>query len=150
MDFNRSVFIYNRSMRFKCSVCEKLRREDEFNWRNKASAVRCKYCRYCQREFSRKHYRAFKSRYLERNERRRLKHVEIIRNAKSLPCADCHAEYPFYVMEFDHVRGKKREHLARMATLGISAILNEIEKCDVVCSNCHKERTWRRNHAPVA
>ena len=137
-------------MRYKCSVCEKLRQHDEFNWRDKARGVRFKYCRYCQREFSRKHYSANKSRYLERNERRRLKHIELIRTAKSLPCADCHVKYPFYVMEFDHVRGEKREHLARMATLGISAILKEIDKCDVVCSNCHKARTWRRNHAPVA
>ena len=137
-------------MRYTCSVCKKLRQDDEFNWRNKAKGIRSKYCRYCQREFSQKHYRTRKSRYLERNERRRLIHAQIIRDAKSLPCADCHVEYPFYVMEFDHVRGKKREELARMATLGISTILSEIDKCDVVCSNCHKERTWRRMHAPVA
>ncbi len=137
-------------MKYKCSICGNVRREHEFNWRNKVREIRFRYCRYCQREFSRQHYQANKYRYLERNKRRRLKHTELIRKAKSLPCADCKCEYPFYVMDFDHARGEKRQLLAHMATLGLSAILKEIDKCDVVCSNCHRERTWRRNHAPVA
>ena len=144
------MLLYNLLMKHECSICGELRQEDEFNWRSKTKRIRFRYCGYCQRVLSRQHYQANKSRYLERNERRRRKHVEIIRKAKSLPCADCRREFPFYVMEFDHVRGEKREHLARMATLGISAILKEIAKCDVVCANCHKERTWRRIHAPVA
>ena len=138
------------TMSYKCSICENPRQENEFNWRNKPNGIRMRYCRYCQKAFSQQHYQANKASYLARNERRRLKHVEIIRNAKSIPCADCKCKYSFYVMEFDHVRGDKRQHLARMATLGLSAILKEIEKCEVVCANCHKERTWRRNQAPVA
>jgi hypothetical protein len=148
--FVSKQLLYNKPMKRTCSICGNIRQEDEFYWRNKSRDIRMRYCRYCQHEFSRQHYQVNKSRYFERNERRRLKHVELISKAKSLPCADCKREYPFYVMEFDHVRGEKRENLARMATLGLSAILKEIDKCDVVCSNCHKERTWRRNHAPVA
>ena len=79
---------YNQPMKRACSICGNLRQEREFNWRSKSREIRMKYCRYCQHEFSRKHYQVNKSRYLERNERRRLKHVELIRKAKSLPCAD--------------------------------------------------------------
>lgn len=59
------------------------------------------------------------------------------------PCVDCKVAYPYYVMDFDHVRGEKVVNLARMIADGYSleAIQDEIAKCDLVCSNCHRERT---------
>lgn len=137
-------------MKKSCSICGELRCVEDFNWRSRDKGVRMKYCRGCQHKFSRNHYAANKNDYLKRNERRRQRHAELIRQAKSVPCADCKHEYPFYVMEFDHVKGDKRRHVSRMATLGLKAILTEIDKCEVVCSNCHKARTWKRKNAPVA
>lgn len=66
--------------------------------------------------------------------------------AKSRPCADCAVQYPYYVMDFDHREGVTKEfslHEAQRVTK--RAILREIEKCDVVCANCHRERTHRRS-----
>jgi hypothetical protein len=71
---------------------------------------------------------------------------DIIIKSKQKPCADCHFEFPWYVMDHDHVRGKKEFNLAEAVKLKISLvrIQAEIEKCDVVCSNCHRERTHQR------
>jgi hypothetical protein len=49
-------------------------------------------------------------------------------------------------MDFDHVRGTKVADLARLrlARGGWSKLVAEIEKCDVVCANCHRLRTKLR------
>lgn len=63
---------------------------------------------------------------------------------KDQPCADCGVRYPPYVMDFDHVRGVKRKDVGLMRLDSLENLMNEIEKCDVVCANCHRERTHTR------
>lgn len=61
------------------------------------------------------------------------------------PCMDCKTSYPYYVMDFDHVRGKKHKNVAELIpTLSKKKIDEEIAKCEVVCSNCHRVRTHMR------
>jgi hypothetical protein len=59
------------------------------------------------------------------------------------PCADCGCDYPSYVMDFDHVRGKKVANIAKLvsACRPLLMIQDEIAKCDIVCANCHRLRT---------
>ena len=66
--------------------------------------------------------------------------------AKDVPCADCGLKYPSYVMDFDHVRGEKKGNIATMVGVAtaLKTLLAEIEKCEVVCSNCHRHRTHAR------
>jgi hypothetical protein len=70
---------------------------------------------------------------------------DIIREAKNQPCVDCGVKYPYYVMDLDHVRGKKLLSVGLMVAWGYTEaeILAEISKCDPVCANCHRERTYR-------
>ena len=61
------------------------------------------------------------------------------------PCMDCKISYPYYMMDFDHVRGKKQANVAELInTLSKKRIDAEIAKCEVVCSNCHRARTYLR------
>lgn len=60
-------------------------------------------------------------------------------------CADCKVKYPYFVLDFDHVSGSKMTGIAQMANWDTKEdILAEIEKCDVVCANCHRARTQAR------
>jgi ribosomal protein L34E len=62
------------------------------------------------------------------------------------PCADCGKQYPSYVMEFDHI-GPKRLTLGysrHLRKLSEEELRIEIAMCDVVCRNCHAERTHQR------
>lgn len=78
--------------------------------------------------------------------RRRSRH-QTIDEIKSRPCADCGGVFPPYVMDFDHVRGEKLFNIAlKVDGSGLPRLLAEIAKCDVVCSNCHRVRTWKRSH----
>ena len=54
--------------------------------------------------------------------------------------------FPFYVMDFDHREGEeKTAHVAMLVNmLSINRLLNEIAKCDLVCANCHRVRTYKR------
>lgn len=71
---------------------------------------------------------------------------EFVNRLKSNPCADCNQSFPPYVMDFDHVRGEKQEIISRLIArgCGVASILKEVEKCDLVCANCHRERTFAR------
>ena len=76
--------------------------------------------------------------------RRRERLIEI---KEGRPCVDCGVVYPHYVMDFDHVRGKKVKNLSKLvnSTYTWRLVEIEIEKCDLVCSNCHRIRTWDRS-----
>jgi hypothetical protein len=72
----------------------------------------------------------------------------IIRAAKSVPCVDCRQSYPYYVMDFDHVHGCKIDNISsfKNATFPkmIKALKEELTKCEPVCANCHRIRTYKR------
>lgn len=133
-----------------CSGCHAIKRVEEFNFKYRAAGVRHSYCRECGKRLTRSHYKRNKRSYLDRNARAYQRHRELIRQAKSRPCADCGIQYPYYVMDFDHRDGvEKLFELNSVARNTIPGILREIQKCDVVCSNCHRERTHRRRVASV-
>jgi hypothetical protein len=72
----------------------------------------------------------------------------VIELKRGKPCMDCGCDYPHYVMDFDHVKGEKEINVSFAARLGWSKkrILKEVAKCELVCANCHRERT----HGSVA
>lgn len=73
-----------------------------------------------------------------------------MREAKlSQTCMDCGLPWPYYVLHFDHVpgRGVKLFNLAHTENRSEAEIRTEMEKCDLVCANCHAIRTWSRAHA---
>jgi hypothetical protein len=94
---------------------------------------------------SKRHYEAHKAEYMERNQRYRLEISDYVKEIKEKsPCADCDKNFPYYVMEFDHLKGKQATISFLSATGRISALKAEIQKCEIVCSNCHRERTHTR------
>ena len=71
------------------------------------------------------------------------KKQERLDDLKDVPCADCGVRYPPRVMDFDHVRGEKKFIMSQgVWHRSWESILEEVEKCDVVCSNCHRLRTF--------
>ena len=48
-------------------------------------------------------------------------------------------------MDFDHGQSEKIDDVARLVMGGSETkLLAEIAKCEVVCANCHRERTWSK------
>jgi len=100
------------------------------------------------RDANRKYYEANKAKFAARNKAKQQEFVAIIHTHKSKPCADCKVQYPYYVMDFDHLGDKKFEISQRGNISSVKKLLDEIAKCDVVCSNCHRTRTWQRMQCP--
>ena len=103
-------------------------------------------------------HREWVSKNPEKAKASRVSKAVVIREAKNRPCQDCGIQYPYYVMQFDH-----REPAKKLFTIGnrgalktLEVLKAEIAKCDVVCANCHMERTHgpsgrqRRHHAEQA
>ncbi len=60
-------------------------------------------------------------------------------------CLDCGIRDPL-VLEFDHVNDDKEFNIGTdgTKTVSMSKILLEMQKCEVVCANCHRIRTHTR------
>lgn len=75
-------------------------------------------------------------------------------NEKSNPCVDCEVQKPVHVMQFDHVpeRDIGVHILINTATIGrhsLNRLKEERAKCDLVCANCHADRTYKRHHISI-
>ena len=59
-----------------------------------------------------------------------------------LGCIDCGYNKHHSALEFDHVKGEKKLNISLAKS--ITQAKEEIKKCEVVCSNCHRVRTYNR------
>ena len=60
------------------------------------------------------------------------------------PCVECGESDP-RVLDFDHLDpSTKKYNIARMLSghAGWKKIMSEIEKCRVLCANCHRKHTY--------
>ena len=98
---------------------------------------------YHKKRWAKKEERLYRA---ERNVVQREKCMSYQRELKErTPCADCGRHFHFAAMDFDHVRGSKVERIAELAKNGsFRKMIAEIKKCEIVCSNCHRVRTFVR------
>lgn len=63
------------------------------------------------------------------------------------PCTDCGQVFDPQVMQWDHLPGFEKVGDISGSWVGRTQeeILSEIAKCELVCTNCHAIRTFRRN-----
>lgn len=143
-----------------CWKCDQDKDDEEFPWRNKREGKRDGRCKLCQSKNSKAWYTTNRERRLKecleyqskpetkaaREARRQSLYAEI-NKLKSGPCMDCGHSFSPWVMEFDHRDpATKRLEISYMVPrlYRLDTILEEVAKCDLVCSNCHAERTHNR------
>lgn len=132
-----------------CYICKKTKPAVEFAL--KYGATRNTSCKACKREYNKIWYQKNKKRHIaavtQNNRKYRTELREWLTELKNRPCQDCGQRYPAYVMDFDHRDGSQKDDaISRMVTQRVlrKEIEKEIKKCDLVCSNCHRERTYQR------
>ena len=135
-----------------CTKCRRDLPETEFNWRNKNKNLRANFCRHCKTIYQRRYYINNKSTIHDKYiEIRRVKTKENHRFLKELleksECVDCGYNNPM-ALEFDHRDPKlKTYEIGKILHKSIDLIKLELDKCDVVCANCHNIRTIRQQNS---
>lgn len=103
-----------------------------------------------KRAYARKYYAANRESHIARvgarNKEYREQVRQFIQQAKSGPCSDCGLQWPYYVMQLDHIGDDKEFTVsdAPRQLFSLKRIAAEIAKCEPVCANCHAIRTYRR------
>lgn len=64
---------------------------------------------------------------------------------KAAPCVDCGGTFPPECMDFDHIDPSTKSFCVAKGPVsyGRERVLAEIAKCELVCANCHRVRTWK-------
>lgn len=91
-----------------------------------------------------RYYAKNKDKHYEGIKALRQKKLAYIREYKTgKPCLDCGVLYPPYVLDFDHPPGEKDFAIAKQGhQVSWQRLDEEMEKCDLICSNCHRLRTF--------
>jgi hypothetical protein len=136
-------------MKKTCSRCKKKKPVEQFPWKSKAEGTRISYCAPCRGQYNREYYSKNPAQRVLITKRNRDRIYVFLDEMKQQPCKDCKNTFPPCAMEFDHLNPKtKLGTIARLVHEGASKerLLKEIKKCDLVCANCHRLRTCRRDH----
>ena len=144
-----------------CTRCRTEKPSTEFSsgYRRKdgTATVRA-WCKACHRAYSKTHYLETSSpakRYDGSfdmslyGKQRLLAFRAWMDRLKAGPCADCGDKFHPAAMDFDHVRGKKAKHISNMWSWTHDKVLEELKKCELVCANCHRVRTYLRRQEHV-
>lgn len=131
-----------------CTNCGIDKQPGKFDWRRRG-AKRQSICKLCRRKFDKEYYlyrrdkaksaefySASRKRIYRRNKKFLVNYIE----ERGGCCADC-GESDLVVFEWHH--RNPEEKLANIGTLmfgSIRRLKNELDKCDLLCANCHKRR----------
>lgn len=130
-----------------CTKCTKKLRPNEFNRRAKSKDGLAYYCKVCQALGHKNAYTKNKKQYADKNWERRKKAHKYVREYKQrAKCADC-GESRWQCLSFDHLKDKTCNISGiEKRFLSLKRIQQEINKCEVVCHNCHSIRTYNRTN----
>jgi len=122
-----------------CIKCRQELEENRFAWSNKEHTYRNSTCNSCHLIYAKGHYQRNKQKRLEQQRTRRgaLRRV-VAEYLETHPCVDCGCS-DARVLQFDHVKGTKSGDVTVMAQSinNTQTVLEEIEKCEIRCANCH-------------
>lgn len=99
------------------------------------------------RAYQKAHKAILQARVVECHRRTRQERYALIRAIKEgSPCSDCERKFPYFVMDFDH-----RDRTTKVKDISLLVkqyapwhkVLDEVKKCDLVCANCHRLRTYK-------
>lgn len=100
-----------------------------------------------QRAAQRRYYERHKAKVKEVARDRRNLVVKYLQKVKQdSVCMDCGIDYPYWILQFDHRPGTVKVGAVgnMIRNVSLDAVKAEIAKCDIVCANCHSDRTHDR------
>ena len=106
---------------------------------------RREYARAYGRDYYQRNRQHLLAKQAEKNRRLRERQRQwLIDYKKGLSCVRCGESHPA-TLQFHHRNQQEKEfEISLYTALGFSKarLLAEIEKCDVICANCHAKEHW--------
>lgn len=133
----------------RCSACKEEKEFGSFSKNKRRKDGLQTQCKECAKRKHKKYYA--ENRDKQKRQIREAADKRIRENQRKVceyllnhPCVDCE-ERDILVLEFDHLRDKEH-NVSEMVNggYGWKRILEEIAKCEVRCSNCHKRKTAKQ------
>ncbi len=125
-----------------CNSCGFDKDDALFNYKDKSKNTRRSICSDCSRAYGRFHYENHRDQYAERNRKNKNKVRGKYREYKEhLSCSIC-GEFEPCCLDFHHTDPKEKEgNVPNLVDWKRSweRVEEEIEKCVVLCSNCHRK-----------
>lgn len=127
----------------QCSKCKRELPTTEFRWKNKAAGKLHSQCKDCQRAAEKIHYQESKSRQDAVKETavfQKNRNIMLVEQYKECGCKKCGEKRP-YVLDFHHINPQNKTGVIAHMIKSSSAenLLEELQKCVVLCANCHRE-----------
>jgi hypothetical protein len=126
-----------------CSTCRRALAADRFSRRAASADGLQSRCKDCWRDWYDLNKDAHITAVRQRAARRVAEHRRrLAEHLREHPCVDC-GETDLRVLDFDHRdRAEKRGEVSRLVFRASWArIEEEMGRCEVRCSNCHRRRT---------
>lgn len=127
-----------------CKRCNQMKSEKEFHRRKQGLQPYCKKCRKTLDQTSYKTRSLNPVKVQAKKEYTQSKREEIRKYLFNYflthPCVDCGETDPI-VLTFDHQRNKEFTISDQIGAGSLSKIVEEIDKCEVRCANCHMRKT---------
>ena len=134
-----------------CAMCGLWKPSSDFH---NSRTGQFSYCRECRREYDRRYYHERGKAARRVRQRRRILEARVWMAAlkNGVPCTDCGQVFPVWVMHWDHLPGyAKVGNISEMVGSRSRRItMAELEKCELVCANCHVMRTISRSGCGAA
>lgn len=128
----------------KCARCKKVKPLSGFRYKNKERGWLQPYCIECNKEANKEHYRKNKQDYLAKNLLRKKELKKFVTGYKeNSGCAQC-GDTRHWVLDFHH-EGNKEIEISKAVLNGWAKkrLLLEIERCTILCSNCHRDLHYK-------
>ena len=133
----------------KCSVCKKEKPLDQFS--KKKKGYQC-YCKTCHSYYRKQHYLKNKNKIITQiEERQRSLQIYLSDYKTQKACKECGENHPACLDLHHRNASEKLITPSNMWRQGwsIERMHSELDKCDVLCSNCHRKQHWRRGSAAL-
>jgi len=133
----------------KCGRCLQDLNLEFFNTKNKKNGKEIKqsFCKKCNSENLKEHYKKNKQKYLDKNKKfKKENQKKLLEFLQDKECKDCGLK-DCRVFEFDHLSDKKANIAHVLSGWCWESLLVEINKCEIVCCNCHRLRTLKRSNS---
>jgi len=134
-----SVFIIMEKI---CTECNKPKNIEEFSWKIKKQNTKHSKCKECKKKIDNKYYSSSKKRRSGIRKRSVESYEYLKKYVQRLKrfgkCKKCE-DKRWYVLDFHHLRDKKDDISYLLRKGSIKKLKNEIKKCELLCSNCHRE-----------